>query len=389
MKRSRFSLLGLTAAAVAAAGPGVARAGSPAVTVAISDTTDFWQNVSGGIARGGTTLNKLQASIMVDGQGAGLPGLHLYAQVFKTNDESLSLARTGDVQTASNIEAPGSARLHELWVEKAHGQDGLAGWTLLRVGVIDLNRTFDSISTAGLFLNSSHGIGPDLSKSGLGDPSIFPATAPAVQVAWRPVRSLALNAGAFAEPDPSHLLRFADLSIRHGVLLIGQADWTPSKTAQVSVAVWRYSSRQPSLADPTRTLAPRPGAYAFAQGQTGLPGTPQAWVRVGAADGRVQVVSAYAGGGLVWSGPGSRRDKDQFGVAVAHAEISRTARRVQGLPAGETTIEASYSYAVNGYLSLQPDIQEIFSPAAAPGLRDATVLGLRIKLSAQRTRGGD
>jgi hypothetical protein len=106
MKRFRFSILGLTAAAALAAGPGVAWAGSPAVTLSINDTTDFWQNVRGGLSRGGTTLNKLQAAILVDGQGAGLPGLHLYAQVFKTNDESLSLARTGDVQTASISRRP-------------------------------------------------------------------------------------------------------------------------------------------------------------------------------------------------------------------------------------------------------------------------------------------
>ena len=158
---------------------------APAFSVELRDTADFWRNLQGGLRRGNTSLNKLSAAVTFDGEAAGIAGFRAYVQVFRTNAQSLSLARTGDIQTASNIEAPRVDRLFELWAEQSRGSDDAAGWLMVRGGVIDLNRTFDSISTAGLFLSSSHGIAPDLSKSGLSGPSIFPVAGPAIQAGWR------------------------------------------------------------------------------------------------------------------------------------------------------------------------------------------------------------
>jgi porin len=372
-----------------AAAPGPARAADPpALTLEVRNTAEVWRNLRGGISVGNTTLDKLQASAAFDGAAAGLPGLRLYAQVFTTNAESLSLARTGDIQTVSNIEAPKTTRLFELWAQQSRGAEADAGWVIVRAGLIDLNRTFDSISTAGLFINSSHGIGPDLSRSGVSGPSIFPVAGAAIQFGWRPVKAVALNVGVFAEPDPERQDVVADLPIRHGAVMIAQADWSLPHDAQVSAGVWRYSSAQTSVADPTRRIEPRVSAYGFVQGPVPLPGAPRGWVRAGFADGRVQAVAAYVGGGLVWNGPGGRRDRDQFGIALARAGIGAAARRTLGLPRAETTLEATYSFALGDYLHLQPDVQHIFDPAGGSGLRDATVIGLRFVLYAKWPKGG-
>jgi porin len=390
MPRSVPAILGSLALAAAASSLACTPAAAgPAITFELFDTADYWRNLQGGLDVGNTTLNKLEAAITLDGQGMGLPGFHVYAQVFKANSESFSLARTGDIQVASNIEAPGFARLSEFWVDQSRGLDGQRGWAMARIGIIDLNRTFDSIEPAAFFINSSHGIGPELSQNGIIGPSIFPTTGPAAQAAWRPVKTVLLNVGVFAEPVPSGDFLFVDPQIRHGVLAIGQADWTPSKDRQVSIGLWRYSSPQPRVGDPTVSLAPRIGGYAFAEGGTPLPGGPSGWVRAGFADERVQPISAYVGAGLVWRGPGARRDLDQFGVAVAHAIIGHDARRDLDLPDAETSIEVSYAFAANGYVTLQPDFQFIVHPAGFPHLRDAAALGLRIVAGGKRTVGGD
>lgn len=364
------------ALAVAALPAGAAAAEAPdrRWTFEARNTAEVWRNLQGGFSVGNATLDKLQASARFESGH----GFSAYAQVFKTNSESLSLTRTGDAQTASNIEASGIERLFELWAAQAFGDEDKPGWVSLRAGLIDMNRTFDSIAPADLFLSSSHGIGPDLSHSGLGSPSIFPITAPSAQVDWRPSRKLVLHVGAFGDPDPAHAHNFADLrlSSRAGAIVIGQADYQLGKDGQASVAVWRYTSDLPSFVDPALRLTPKPGAYAFVQGPTVLPGRPSGWLRGGFADGRVQDVSGYLGAGLVWKGVVPGRAADRFGVAVAHARIGGAGRST-GLPDAETSFEASYSFRLGRYVHLQPDVQHILHPALAPGLKSATIVGLR------------
>jgi porin len=387
--------MAVAAALVVCACPALARAddaaGPPsAVTVGIRESAEVWRNLQGGLAVGDTTLNKLQASVTFDGDAAGWRGFSAYAQVFKTNAEILSASRTGDVQTVSNIEAQGVERLMELWVAQRFGDKGAAGWVLIRGGLIDLNRNFDSITAAGLFINSSHGIGPDLSHSAPSGPSIFPVSGLALQVGWRPTARLVVHGGVFASPDPQHQDRFVDLRLsnRNGAIGIAQADYALTDKVQASLGVWRYTAAQSSLADPLRRLQPRPGLYGFVQVQTGLPGAPKGWVRAGFADRRVQDVSGYVGGGLAWDGLLPGRSDDSFGLAVAHARIGGPARLVGGgLPAAETTWEATYSFALLPHVTLQPDVQRIVHPASAPGLPSATVVGVRVSVVGEV--GGD
>jgi porin len=364
----------------AAAGP--ARAADPAqpLTLELRETAEYWRNLQGGLSVGDTTLNKAQFIVKFDGQAVGWRGFTARAQLMKTNAESLSLVRTGDIQTVSNIEAPDVSRLFEFWVSQTFGAVGAPGFVGLRGGLMDLNNTFDSIEPAGLFLNSSHGIGPDLSRSSMTGPSIFPVTGPAIQADWRPTPKLFAHVGVFTVPDPNRTGQFADLRItgQNGLVVIGQLDYALGRDAQASFGVWRPTAAEPSLVDPTRRIEPHPAVYGFVYGPTPLPGRPAGWIRLGLADGRVQAVAAYAGGGLNWSGLVPGRKSDSFGVAVAHAVIGGPAHDAQGLPPAETTLEATYSLRLNRYLRLQPDVQHIIHPAGAPNLRNATAVGLRL-----------
>jgi porin len=129
----------------------------PAISLVMRDTVDVWRNLQGGVAVGYTTLNKAFVGATLNGEAVGLPGFTAHASILKPNDETLSNSRTGDIQTASNIEGVGAVRLFDLWADQQ-----LGGGASLRVGLMDLNETFDSIDPASLFLNSSHGIGRTL-----------------------------------------------------------------------------------------------------------------------------------------------------------------------------------------------------------------------------------
>jgi porin len=371
----------LTAGGLAGAGSAWAEDDAPpAWTMRIKDTTDLWRNVSGGARVGYTTLNKLQFSATLDGDALDHPGFKAHVHVFKTNGETLSLSRTGDIQTASNIEALSVTRLFELWVEQDFGEKGRG--VSARAGLMDLNETFDSIDAASIFTNSSHGIAPDLSRSGRNGPSIFPVTSVGVQLGWSPSPALSAHLAAFdgVPGNPAHPKAFATirLSREDGALLIGQADYKFAPDAQVSLGLWGYTTSRPDLTAPGAERRARPGAYAFVEGPAPGLAKARAWVRAGVADGRSQAVSAYVGGGLVWKGLLTGRDDDQFGIAVARAMIGAPARRAGGLPAAETTWEATYSFKVREGLNLQPDVQYIIHPSGAVGQKDALAVGLRI-----------
>ena len=90
-------------------------------------------------------------------------GLYNNGSTLENSDELV-----GDLQVISNIDASHAWRVFEFWYEFGEGP-----WSV-RTGLYDLNSEFDVNETGGLFLNSSHGMGPDFSQTGENGPSIFP-----------------------------------------------------------------------------------------------------------------------------------------------------------------------------------------------------------------------
>ena len=237
----------------------------PALKVGVLELVDFWRNTEGGVSVGGETESKLRVSATLDGDGAGLPGFKAHVQIFATNGQSLSLARVGDLQTVSNIDAPTSVRLFDLWAQQAFGKD-----LTLRAGLMDLNLDFDNIAPAALFIDSSHGIGPDISKSGLTGPSIFPVSSLGAEGFWQARPKLMLRAGVFdgVPGDPDHPGAFAavKLSARDGAMVIGQADLDLGGGAQASLGVCGYTGRLSQI-DPLNPPAHgQGGVYGFIYG---------------------------------------------------------------------------------------------------------------------------
>jgi porin len=283
--------------------------------------------------------------------------------------------------------------LLEAWIERRLGETGRASGSV-RAGLLDLNADFDSIAPAALFENSSHGIAPDLSKSGRNGPSIFPVSALGLRLAWSPSERWTLAGAAFdgLSGDPDHPKAFAAIRLnpRDGALLIGQLDYHPTKAAQLSIGAWRYSAPLPTVADPTVAVRGHGGVYAFVEGPVpGLAGW-SGWLRAGRADGAVQAVAGYLGAGLTRKGLIAGRPDDLLGVAVASAAAGGSARRLLGLNHTETTVELTYQAPVHAGLTVQPDIQYVRHPSSRGGIPDALAVGLRFVLSGRYPKvGGD
>ena len=387
----------------AAQGPAPAAPGAPAstgpspFTFTAAYTADLLSDVAGGAARGSGYVHLIKLSAAYDGGASGHDGLTGLISVAHLSGSTFTTRRVGGIQSISASETDTQAlRLYEAWLQ----QDVFDGKGAIKAGLIDLNTTFDVQETAALFLNASHGIGPDLGDTGLNGPSDYPNPALAITSFYRPSEDWTVQLGLFdgVAGNPAHHGDFVGVKL-DGALLIGQVEKRFGDTARVELGAWTYTGRFPSLdsfypGGSARAVAGDRGLYALIEGKLlakpdqedgGLNG----WVRVGRANGDINQTDSYLGAGLVYTGPFEGRDKDEAGVAFARAGLGEGARYV-GMLAGrrigsaETAFEATYRYAATDWLNIQPDLQYVINPHGDRDIADAIVVGMRFAFTYTR-----
>lgn len=350
---------------------------------------DVMHNASGGLKTGSAYFD--DAGLQFNAALAPLFGASdakMFVYLLHNNRTTFSDTYVGDLQTVSNIDAVEATRIYELWYEQS--------WTdefSLRVGLYDLNSEFDSIDTAGLFLNSSHGIGPDYSQSGLNGPSIFPNTALAVRGNWQLNDSssfrVAVLDGVPGDPDDPSKTAIR-LSGDEGVLTALEYNFVAARGARFGVGGWSYSAKFDRVDSPQQKSG-NDGIYGFVDtpiyksSSNGL--SVNGFLRYGVANDKLNILGSYLGGGVTMMGLLADRPDDQLGLAFGNAQIGSTWKDVVAAAGGrvdsaETNIEVTYRTQLNRWLTLQPTIQYIANPSADPTLDNALVIGLRFEVNA-------
>jgi porin len=347
-------------------------------------TGELWRNASGGAATGNRYLDNLDLTFDADaGRLFGIDGLEIFGYLLYTNGHSISeLSNTA--QGISNIEASRAVRLYELWGEWQFGNEA----NTLRFGLYDLNSEFDSIETAGLFINPSHGIGPDFAQSGENGPSIFPVTslgarAQTTRGAWT-IQAAALDAvpGDRDDPDRSGI----HLSSHEGALLVGEVNYLTQQGLRLGGGHWRYTSEFTTV-DAQAARKGNAGTYVLAESpalfsddeERGL----RIFARTGIANDRINPIRRYYGTGAVYAGMNGEH-ADQIGLAFAVAELGQpylAAQRADdiALARREYDVELTYRIEVSDWLTLQSDVQYVRNPAMDPTLESVWVFGLRFE----------
>lgn len=346
-------------------------------------TGEVLSNVSGGLDTGTRYLDNLDLMLEVDvadAWGVGRGTFFIYG--LYNNGSTFEDEVVGDLQVTSNIDAPAAWRIYEAWYELGRGP-----WSI-RTGLYDLNSEFDVNETGGLFLNSSHGIGPDFSQSGENGPSIFPVSSLAIRGAWETERltpRLAVLDGVPGRPeDPSS--NAIKLSSSDGALLVGEVDVPLSSDGRLWAGYWRYTA---DFERPfgSGTSDDNDGWYLGAEQGFELGAlSGSAFVRYGQADEELNELSDYVGAGIVINAPLADRPDDRLGLAVASAGAGDPYREFldrsgENSTRRETTWELTFRVAINEVLALQPNMQWIRNPAAVNEFDDAWVIGLRIVIA--------
>lgn len=378
---------------------------------------DLMRVPRGGVARGNDALYDVDLQLQLDGNALGWRGGYVFLYVLGNGGTDPS-RHVGDFQGVDNIAAPTTWKIFELWAE----QHFLRNKASALFGLYNLNSEFDVIGSSQIFLNSSFGIGPDFSQSGLNGPSIFPTTSLALRlkaVLGSRVRvEAAVLDGVPGDPsDPygTHL----DLRASDGLLLSGEVAYfvpvggssgatraarrerafhagsvgreeQPVYDAKIALGTWGYTRTFPTL-DPGAgsPTAHSYGAYLLGEAhivhQQGAGRGLWAFGRIGLASAAVNQVGTYVGGGLSWQGPWRTRTQDEAGIAVAAARNGTPymdAERTAGTPSDrwEVAIEASYRMQALAWLAVHPDVQYVIHPGMAPNLRSALLMGLRMAI---------
>jgi porin len=375
----------------------IAAEDEPVVRVDASYLGDVWRNTTGGLRTGSAYLGNANVAMTVDGERAlGLDGMSFYFNAQSIHGRGVSSQLVGDAQAISNLEADSQLRLYELWMERSFGSTADRS---LRVGIYDLNSEFDSLETAGLFLNSSHGVGPQIAQTGLNGPSIFPVTSLGARFQWSfsPALSarIALMDGVPGDPDSptSNRIRFGG---NDGLLAISEVGYAGARLHKLAVGAWTYTARFDEIVSETSAQEPAQrrgnrGFYAIAEAQLHAEAEDSsqglnAFVRAGDANERINRFDHYLGAGLVYTGALPSRPADQLGIAIASAGNGNVYRRALlnddvATDSRETTVELSYRFGVAEWLTLQTSVQHVNNPDTNPDLHDAMACALRFELA--------
>ena len=136
-------------------------------------TGEFVSNLQGGIGKGSEYLDVIDFIIDVDFDDL----IHWQGANFHTDILGIHGGNPsdyiGDFQGVSNIAANNSWNIYEIWLQQNLWENKFS----ILLGMYDLNSEFDVLESAGLFLNSSFGMGAEFAQSGKNGPSTFPSTA--------------------------------------------------------------------------------------------------------------------------------------------------------------------------------------------------------------------
>ncbi len=99
----------------------------------------------------------------------------------------------------------------------------------------------------------------------------------------------------------------------------------------------------------------------------------------GFAHAEVNEVEHFWSSGFQYKGLLPGRDQDVLGFGVAQGVVSRFVERLGEKPRRETALELYYNIQVTPWLNVSPDIQMILDPGGRAEGRDAFILGLRVQ----------
>jgi len=274
-------------------------------------------------------------------------------------------AYTGDLQTYSNIDAPHNWLLYEAWYEQQFGD--IAS---LLIGLHDLNSEFYNSDYGSLFLQSSFGIGPNI--SGNVPLSIFPKTGLAARLRVTPTEDMYIQ-GAVYDGDPAT----RGFKAGEGKMYIVETG-VSTALGTYKAGYWKHTAAVTFGANHVNNNY---GAYGVIDQQIASldeHGSIGWFLQYGYAPQDRNLVYSYVGSGLHFHGVIPNRAEDDFGIAIARANTHASPTAVN---VSETTTELTYRLIATHWLAVQPSFQVIQNPGGDTAAPTVKALLLRFEVT--------
>jgi porin len=394
------------------------------IDLSASNITDLLGNVSGGTGQSAIGQGRVEAVFDVDFEKlAGLKGLTFHTNAYGLYGHGMSKSNlNNNIMTASNIEAPPTVRLFDLWFQQNLLHDDVS----IRFGQLAADEEFMISQYGGLFINSVYGWPSSLATNLPGGGAAYPLATPGVRVKIGQTQPWSFQVGVY-DGDPTGQggnLHGTNFNIGQGALSIAELAYghntdkdSKGLPGTYKLGAWyhtenfddkRFDNIGLSLANPgsTGTADVHHGNYGFYgvvdQGlwreknapEHGLNGfTRVFWMPDdrNLADFQIDV-------GLNYKGLIRGRDDDTLGLAFSYLNIGKstsdfdkdtnrfnaTSAPVRGY---ESMIELTYQAPITPWFTVQPDFQYIMHPggnvedptnaAGTKAVEDAAIIGVR------------
>lgn len=375
--------------------------------------------VRGGLAQGGRPLSHLDFKLKADlDKVIGWQGATAFFNLIDDRGGKPNADYAGSLLGVSNIEVPAATtRLFHAWIQKEWSE----GQFSLLTGLYPIDSEFMVVDSAGVFVQPGFGALADIALSR--GPSIFNNSAFGVRGRWASADRSLYAQGAVLDGIPGDPKRPVGTHVRFasgdGVMAIMEIGHRPVAEipdidfasdemrpeteakapeaepgfAKYALGLWGYSERVADLIDVDDHGAPVKrrslGWYALAERtlwrETAV-GDITVFARYSQNDGNSIALERALNLGVTLKGPFRGRDNDVAGLGYSRGMISDKYRAVLEADGVQPTRyedawELTYRFQMENWLSIQPVLQLIRHPGADQGVRNATVIGLRLDLA--------
>lgn len=366
-------------------------------TIGADYTGEYFSNISGGIKQEGTYLHNIGVNLDVDlDKLFGWENAQFHS-ILLGNQGGIPNDLVGSIQGISNIAAPNTWKIFEFWIEQNLWKNKIA----ILIGLFDLNSEFDTRVSSSIFINPSHGIGPEFSLSGKNGPSIFPSTSLTLKLTYKYSENTSFKIAVLdGVPGNLNSSRGTHLKLdkNDGLLFVGEVNYQnrsedmDSDFFSYSLGGWYYTEKfekiNVSQILDLENFSSSYGLYLSAEKYLLVKPNNEAlmgFLRFGIANSNVNQVSKYFGLGIKYVGLFKNRSEDILGLALSvtensHDFVAFMSNKGSEISEFEYILEITYKFYLTNYLNIQPDLQYIINPTFTAD-ENSLILGVRLNLA--------